>query len=95
MKRRDFIAATAALLVSPRPLRAAGPPRRVGYLDPAFKNLPIFKVWQDSLLVTAGSKGKNLIVDYRSAEGTRRAPIGSSGRARHPQARERDTLSHR
>jgi putative tryptophan/tyrosine transport system substrate-binding protein len=69
MKRRDFIAATAAVLVSPRPLRAGGPPRRVGYLDGAFKNLPLFKVWQDSLRDHGWIEGKNLIVDYRSAEG--------------------------
>ena len=69
MKRREFIAATAALLVSPRPLRAEGPPRRVGYLDPVFKNLPLFKVWQDSLRDHGWIEGKNLIVDYRSAEG--------------------------
>jgi len=69
MKRRDFIATTAALLVSPRPLRAEGPPRRVGYLDPVSKNLPLFKVWQDSLRDHGWIEGKNLIVDYRSAEG--------------------------
>jgi len=69
MKRRDFIAATAALLVSPRPLRAGGPPRRVGYLDGALKNLPLFKVWQDSMRDHGWIEGKNLIVDYRSAEG--------------------------
>ena len=69
MKRRDFITATAALLVSPRPLRAEGPPRRIGYLDPVFKNLPLFKVWQDSLRDHGWIEGKNLIVDYRSAEG--------------------------
>ena len=69
MKRRDFIAATAALLVSPRPLRAEGPPRRVGYLDPVSKHLPLFKVWQDSLRDHGWIEGKNLIVDYRSAEG--------------------------
>ena len=69
MKRREFIAATAALLVSPRPLRAEGPPRRVGYLDPVSKNLPLFKVWQDSLRDHGWIEGKNLIVDYRSAEG--------------------------
>jgi putative ABC transport system substrate-binding protein len=64
MKRRDFIAATAAVLVSPRPLRAGGPPRRVGYLDGAFKNVPLFKVWQDSLRDHGWIEGKNLIVDY-------------------------------
>src|SRR5258705_8662655 len=69
MKRRDFIAATAALLVSPRPLRAEGPPRRVGYLDPVFKHLRLFKVWQDSLRDHGWIEAKNLIVDYRSAEG--------------------------
>jgi putative ABC transport system substrate-binding protein len=69
MKRRDFIAATAAVLVSPRPLLAGGPPRRVGYLDGASKNLPLFKVWQDSLRDHGWIEGKNLIVDYRSAEG--------------------------
>jgi putative tryptophan/tyrosine transport system substrate-binding protein len=69
MKRRDFIAATAALLVSPRPLRAEGPPRRVGYLDPVLKTLPLFKVWQDSLRDHGWIERKNLIVDYRSAEG--------------------------
>jgi ABC-type uncharacterized transport system substrate-binding protein len=69
MKRRDFLAGTAALLVSPRPLRAEGPPRRVGYLDPVFKNSPLFKVWQDSLRDHGWIEGKNLIIDYRSAEG--------------------------
>ena len=69
MKRRDFIAAIAAVFVSPRPLLAGGPPRRVGYLDGAFKNLPLFKVWQDSLRDHGWIEGKNLIVDYRSAEG--------------------------
>ena len=69
MKRREFIAATAALLVRPRPLLAGGPPRRVGYLDSAFKYLPLFKVWQDSLRDHGWIEGKNLIVDYRSAEG--------------------------
>jgi putative ABC transport system substrate-binding protein len=69
MKRRDFIAATAALLVSPRPLRAEGPPRRVGYLDPVIQNLPVFKVWLDSLRDHGWIEGKNLIIDYRSAEG--------------------------
>jgi putative tryptophan/tyrosine transport system substrate-binding protein len=69
MKRREFIAGAAALLVSPRPLLAGGPPRRVGYLDGAFKNFPLFKVWQDSLRDHGWIEGKNLIVDYRSAEG--------------------------
>jgi putative ABC transport system substrate-binding protein len=69
MKRRDFIAAAAAVLVSPRPLLAGGPPHRVGYLDGTLKNVPLFKVWQDSLRDHGWIEGKNLIVDYRSAEG--------------------------
>ena len=68
MRRREFIAASAALLVLARPLRAEGPPRRVGYLDGAFLNLPLFKVWQDSLRDHGWIEGRNLIVDYRSAE---------------------------
>ena len=69
MERREFIAATATLLVLPRPLGAQGSPRRVGYLDGASLNLPVFKVWQDSLRDHGWIEGKNLIVDYRSAEG--------------------------
>jgi putative tryptophan/tyrosine transport system substrate-binding protein len=69
MKRREFIAATAALLVSPRRSWAQAMPRRVGYLDLAIQNLPLFRVWQDSLRDHGWIEGKNLIVDYRSAEG--------------------------
>jgi putative ABC transport system substrate-binding protein len=69
MKRREFIAGTAALLVSPRRLWAEGPPRRVGYLDGAPLYSPLFKVWQDSLRDHGWIEGKNLIIDYRSAEG--------------------------
>ena len=70
MKRREFIAATAALLVSPRRSWAQGTPRRVGYLGLSLaQNSPLFKVWQDSLRDHGWIEGKNLIVDYRSAEG--------------------------
>jgi len=69
MDRRDFIAGTAALLVSPRRSWAQGPPRRVGYLDTAPLLLPNYKVWQDSMRNHGWIEGKNLIVDYRSAEG--------------------------
>jgi putative ABC transport system substrate-binding protein len=68
MKRRNFIAGTATLLVSPRRSWAQGPPRRVGYLDTAPLYLPNFKVWQDSLRDHGWIEGKNLIIDYRSAE---------------------------
>jgi putative ABC transport system substrate-binding protein len=69
MNRRDFIAGTAALLVSPQCSWAQGTPRRVGYLDLVPKYLPLFKVWQDSMRDHGWIEGKNLIVDYRSAEG--------------------------
>jgi putative tryptophan/tyrosine transport system substrate-binding protein len=79
MRRREFIAGTAALLVSPRRSWAQGPPRRVGYLDSAPLYLPNFKVWQDSLRDHGWIEGKNLIVDYRSAEGhaERLAPLAN------------------
>lgn len=79
MRRREFIAGTAALLVSPRRSWAQGPPRRVGYLNSAPLYLPNFKVWQDSLRDHGWIEGKNLIVDYRSAEGhaERVAPLAN------------------
>src|SRR6478609_7813530 len=48
MNRREFIAGTTALLVSPRRSWAQGTPRRVGYLDPVPKNFTL-KAWLDSL----------------------------------------------
>jgi ABC-type uncharacterized transport system substrate-binding protein len=79
MKRREFIAGTAALLVSPRRSWAQGPPRRIGYLDSAPLYLPNFKVWQESMRDHGWIEGKNLIVDYRSAEGhaERLAPLAN------------------
>jgi putative ABC transport system substrate-binding protein len=69
MKRRDFIAGTAALLVSPRHSWAQGTPRRIGVLNQTPTNLPLLKVWQDSLRDHGWVEGKNLITDRRSAEG--------------------------
>jgi putative ABC transport system substrate-binding protein len=69
MKRREFIAATVALLVPPRRLWAQGALRRVGYLDPVSQNSPLFKVWLNILRDHGWIEGKNLIIDYRSAEG--------------------------
>jgi putative ABC transport system substrate-binding protein len=67
MRRREFIAATAALLVSPRRSRAQGTPRRVGFLG-GFQNLPILKVWHEGLRDHGWIEGKNLIIDYRFFE---------------------------
>jgi ABC-type uncharacterized transport system substrate-binding protein len=47
---------------------AIGTPRRIGYLDP-FLNFPLYKVWLDSLRDHGWIEGKNLIIDFRSAEG--------------------------
>jgi putative tryptophan/tyrosine transport system substrate-binding protein len=69
MKRREFIAGTAALLVSPRRSRAQATPRRIASLNPAPNNLPLGKVWRDSLRDHGWVEGKNLIIDNRSAEG--------------------------
>jgi putative ABC transport system substrate-binding protein len=79
MDRREFIAGTAALLVCPRRSWAQGTPRRIGYLDSAPLYLPNFKVWQDSVRDHGWIEGKNLIVDYRSAEGhdERVAPLAN------------------
>ena len=79
MNRRDFIAGTAALLVSPRRSWAQGTPRRVGYLDAAPKYLPLYKVWLDSMRDHGWIEGKNLIIDYRSAEShaERLAPLAN------------------
>src|SRR5215475_11798046 len=79
MRRREFIAGTAALLVSPRRSWAQGTPRRVGYLDAAPKYLPLYKVWLDSMRDHGWIEGKNLIIDYRSAEShaERLAPLAN------------------
>jgi len=65
MKRREFIVATAALLVSPRRLRAQGTPRRVGHLG-SFEYPATLRSGIDE---KGWIEGKNLIVDYRYFEG--------------------------
>jgi putative ABC transport system substrate-binding protein len=67
MKRRDFIAATAALLVSTRRPRAQGTARRIGFLS-GYGDLPLLKVWQEGLREHGWVDGKNLIIDYRYFE---------------------------
>ena len=74
MKRRKFIAGTAALLVSPRRSWAQGTPRRVGYLG-GTQNWAIVEVWRARLRDHGWIEGKNLIVDYRYFEAhTERIP---------------------
>ncbi|SDK04477.1 putative ABC transport system substrate-binding protein [Bradyrhizobium sp. Rc2d] len=67
MKRREFIAGTAALLVSVGPLPAQAAPRRIGLLG-GFPNVQILKVWHEGLRDHGWIEGKNLIVDYRFFE---------------------------
>src|SRR5258707_1033532 len=64
MKRREVIAATGALLVSPRRSWAQGTPRRGGTLG-NFQNFPIQKMFDESLRGPGWIEGKNLIIDYR------------------------------
>ena len=49
MKRREFIAASAALLVSPRRSRAQGTRRRVGFLAMDVVEPTVQKAWLDGL----------------------------------------------
>jgi putative ABC transport system substrate-binding protein len=73
MKRREFIAATAALLVSPRRLRAQGTPRRIGFLG-AFLDPLGREAWRSGLRERGWIEGKNLLVEYRFAETPDRMP---------------------
>jgi putative ABC transport system substrate-binding protein len=66
MKRREFIAATAALLVSPRVLRAQGTPRRIGCFGISLEHAPIIlSAWRSGLRERGWIEGKNLLVEYR------------------------------
>jgi putative ABC transport system substrate-binding protein len=70
MKRREFIAATAALLVLPRRSWAQGKPRRIGFLgvwaDEPDRD-PIHAAWLSGLREKGWIEGKNLLVEYRYA----------------------------
>jgi putative ABC transport system substrate-binding protein len=70
MKRREFIAATAALLVPPRRSWAQGKPRRIGILgawaDEPGRD-PIHAAWLSGLREKGWIEGKNLLVERRYA----------------------------
>src|SRR3569832_306437 len=66
MKRREFIAAAAALLVSLRRLSAQGRPRRIGYLGPLTGG-QVRDAWRSGLNEKGWIEGKNLLVEYRYA----------------------------
>jgi putative tryptophan/tyrosine transport system substrate-binding protein len=74
MKRREFIAATAALLVSPRRSRAQGARRRLGVLA-INEMLPNMQnAWLDGLRNHGWIDGRNLIIEYRYARSQGRLP---------------------
>src|SRR5580704_13882658 len=65
MKRREFTAATAALLVPPQRSRAQGTRRRLGVL--AVGSIDDI-AWRDGLRNRGWINGQNLIIEYRYAQ---------------------------
>src|SRR6266542_2940022 len=75
MRRREFIAVTAALLVSPRRSRAQGTRRRLGYLAIGERLTPtVQNAWLDGLRNHGWIDGRNLIIEYRFAQSQDRLP---------------------
>ena len=74
MKRREFIAATAALLVSPRRSLAQATRRRVGFLAMDVVEPTVQKAWLEGLRNQGWIDGKNLIIEYRYAPSQDRLP---------------------
>jgi len=74
MKRREFIAATMALLVSARRSLAQGTRRRVGFLAPNVVEPTVQKAWLDGLRNHGWIDGRNLIIEYRYAPSQDRLP---------------------
>jgi putative ABC transport system substrate-binding protein len=74
MKRREFIAAGVALLVSPRRLLAQGTRRRVGFLAMDVVEPTIQKTWLEGLRNHGWIDGKNLTIEYRYAPSKDRLP---------------------
>src|SRR5258707_2971443 len=74
MRRREFIAATAALLVSPLRSLAQGTRRRVGFLAMDVVPQTIQNAWLDGLRNHGWIDGRNLIIEYRYARSQDRLP---------------------
>jgi len=74
MKRREFIAATTALLASPRCLLAQGTRRRVGFLAMTDPVPTIDSAWLAGLRNHGWIDGTNLIIEYRYAPSQDRLP---------------------
>ena len=78
MKRREFIAATAALLVSPRRSRAQGTRRRLGVLILGERSPTMNKALLDGLRNHGWIDGRNLIIEYRYAQSPDRLPASAA-----------------
>ena len=76
MKRREFIAATAALLVLPRRSWAQVTRRRLGFL--AINEVSSPNAWLDGLQNHGWIDGRNLIIDYRYAQTPDRLPASAA-----------------
>ncbi|MET4222389.1 hypothetical protein ABIB00_007626, partial [Bradyrhizobium sp. LB14.3] len=72
MKRREFIAGTAALFISPRPSHGQGKRRRLGFLaigDGSGKALNQAELaFLDALRSLGWIEGKNLAIEYRFSQ---------------------------
>jgi putative ABC transport system substrate-binding protein len=78
MKRREFIAASAALLVSPRRSLAQGTRRRVGFLAMDVVEPTVQKAWLEGMRDHGWIDGKNLIIEYRYAPSQDRLPASAA-----------------
>jgi putative ABC transport system substrate-binding protein len=78
MKRREFIAATAALLVSPRRSRAQGTRRRLGVLVLGERSPTMDNALLDGLRNHGWIDGRNLIIEYRYAQSQDRLPASAA-----------------
>ena len=78
MKRREFIAATAVLLVSSRRSRAQGTRRRLGVLVLGERVTTMNKALLDGLRNHGWIDGRNLIIEYRYAQSPDRLPASAA-----------------
>jgi putative tryptophan/tyrosine transport system substrate-binding protein len=78
MKRREFIAAGAALLVSPRRSLAQGTRRRVGFLAMDVVEPTVQKAWLEGLRNHGWIDGTNLSIEYRYAQSQDRLPASAA-----------------
>ena len=78
MRRREFIAAAAVLLVSPRRSWAQATPRRLGVLVLGERSPTLNKALLDGLQNHGWIDGRNLIIEYRYAQSPDRLPASAT-----------------